>query len=317
MFHMATMAMPHPSEPLQEQCLELAISKRASLADDSQTTAYRLVDGEADGFPGVVVEIFDGVWLVSTLGKQLPALFCESHVDVRALYWKRLDQDQKDVPQWIWGERVDAPFHVLEDGMKIELSMQSGYSQGLFLDQRLNRRRVRDRMQSGQRVLNTFSYTGMFSVAAALVGGITTSLDLSNPYLQWGRRNLEANGIDPQSQYFCKGDAMSWMKRFTKQERLFTGIILDPPTFSRSDAGVFSVQKDYDKLVHAAAIITEPAGWILATCNDRRLEHERFEVMVREGVRFAGRQIVELTHTPMPEDFIDEHYLKSIWVDLA
>ncbi len=316
MFYMATMAMPHTSDLFQEQNLKLAVSRRASLADDSQTTAFRLVDGEADGFHGVVLEVFDKIWLVSTLGRRLPALFREVQEDVRALYWKRLDQDQKETPQWVWGEKVDAPFHVLERGMKIELSMQSGYSQGIFLDQRINRMHVRERVKPGQRVLNTFSYTCAFSVAAALAGGIATSLDLSNPYLQWGKRNMEANGIDSASQYFCKGDAMSWMKRFAKQERLFTGIILDPPTFSRSDAGVFSVQKDYDRLVQAAVQIAEPGGWILATCNDRRLGHERFEVMVRDGVRLAGRQLGKLTHTPMPPDFMDEHYLKSIWLDL-
>lgn len=317
MLHMATMAMPHSSDPCQEHCLELAASKRTSLAVDQQTTAYRLVDGGGDGFPGVVIEVFDRVWLVSTRGKQFPAWLREPREGVRGLYWKQLDRDEKEAPQWIWGEQVNGPFHVLENGMKIELSMQAGYSQGIFLDQRLNRSRVRDRVKPGQRVLNTFSYTCAFSVAAALAGAITTSLDLSNPYLQWGKRNFEANGLDPASQYFCKGDAMSWMKRFAKQKRLFTGIILDPPTFSRSDAGVFRVQKDYDRLVQAAAQIVELGGWVLATCNDRRLEHDRFEVMVREGVRLAGRRVATLAHTSMPPDFTGEHYLKSIWVDLA
>ena len=110
---------------------------------------------------------------------------------------------------------------------------------------------------------------------------------------------------------------MSWMKRFSKQKRLFSGIILDPPTFSRSDSGVFRVQKDYDRLVQAAARIAEPEGWILATCNDRGLEHDRFDVMVRDGVRLAGRRIAKLKHTPMPPDFTDESYLKSIWLDLV
>ena len=110
---------------------------------------------------------------------------------------------------------------------------------------------------------------------------------------------------------------MAWMQRFAKQGRQFAGVILDPPTFSRSVAGVFQVQKDYDKLVQAAAHVTESTGWILATCNDRRLEHGDFEDLVRGGLRRAGKKLRALAHTAMPEDFTGERYLKSIWVDLA
>lgn len=308
--------MPEPLEVARMDRLKLAISKRRDLETDAQTTGYRLIDGEGDGYPGVTLETFDRVWLVSTQGGSLPGVFREPFEKVRALYWKRLDQDHKEAPEWLWGERVDAPFHMLENGMRFELSMQSGYSQGIFLDQRENRARVRARVRPDERILNTFSYTSAFSVAAAVSGGITTSLDLSNPYLEWGRRNFKANEIDPGSQYFCKGDAMSWMKRFAKQGRKFTGVILDPPTFSRSEAGVFSVQKDYDRLVKAAALVTEPGGWILATCNDRRLEHARFESLVRDGVHQARRRVNALEHTEMPRDFTGEPYLKSIWLDL-
>ena len=127
--------------------------------------------------------------------------------------------------------------------------MQAGYSQGLFLDQRGNRRRVRERVCAGERVLNCFSYTCGFSVAAAMGGAITTSLDLPGPYLDWGKRNFTHNGMDPSDHYFCKGDAMHWLQRFAKQGRRFQGVILDPPTFSRSADGVFRAGKDYARLV--------------------------------------------------------------------
>ncbi|MFT4641991.1 MAG: 23S rRNA (cytosine1962-C5)-methyltransferase [Verrucomicrobiales bacterium] len=293
-----------------------ALKKRAELSADSETNAFRLIDDEGDQFFGITVDQYADVWLVSTKDDFLHPIFKEPRDNVRTLYWKRLDQDNKQPPAWVWGERVEDVFLIRENGMAFEISMQAGYSQGIFLDQRENRARVRARVEPRQRVLNTFSYTSAFSVAAACGQAITTSLDLSNPYLAWGKRNLQANGIDPSEHYFCKGDAMGWMKRFAKQGRKFAGVILDPPTFSRSDGGVFRTQKDYDHLVEAAAAITESNGWILATCNDRGMEHGQFEELVRNGIQKGRRSIADLKHTFMPPDFTGEDYLKSIWIDL-
>lgn len=107
--------------------------------------------------------------------------------------------------------------------------MSTGYSQGIFLDQRDHRRQVRERSAPGMRVLNTFAYTGAFSVYAALGGAQTTTLDLAQPCLDWARENFSLNGIDPATQYFCKGDVRRWLERFSRQGRTFHGIILDPP----------------------------------------------------------------------------------------
>ena len=304
------------AESTLEARLARALARRAELMEDPSTDAFRLVDDEGDEFPDVTVDQFADVWLVATRDGFLPSIFEAPRDDVRALYWKRLDRDVKESPQQVWGEKVEDAFLIRENGMSFEVSMEAGYSQGIFLDQRENRARVRARVGPGQRVLNTFSYTGAFSVAAAYGQAITTSLDLSNPYLAWGKRNLQANGIDPQNHYFCRGDAMEWMKRFSKQGRKFAGVILDPPTFSRSDAAVFRAQKDYNHLVEIAAAITEPGGWILATCNDRGLEHGRFEELVRDGMRLSRQAIAGLEHTYMPPDFTGEDYLKSIWIDL-
>ncbi len=303
---------------MTESSLTRAQEKRSSLfgSTSSTTNAFRLIDGEGDQLPGIILDCLDTVWLVSTRDRSLPRLFTTPRPGVTALYWKRLDQDQKEAPQWIWGEKREAPFLVIENGVHFELSLQAGYSQGIFLDQRENRSRLRHRARPGDRVLNTFSYTCAFSVVAALSQAVTTSLDLSNTYLTWGKRNFQANGIDPSSQYFCKGDALTWMHRFAKQGRRFHGIILDPPTFSRSREGTFSVRKDYHRLVAAAAAIIEPEGWLLATSNDRGLTHARFESLVRQGVIKGRRQITKLTPTSMPPDFTGEPYLKSLWVDL-
>ena len=92
---------------------------------------------------------------------------------------------------------------------------------------------MRERCQPGDSILNTFAYTGAFSVSAALAGALTTTLDLSQPYLDWARENFRLNNLDPEAQHFCKGDTFHWLRRFAKQGRTFNGIILDPPKFGR------------------------------------------------------------------------------------
>ncbi len=209
-----------------------------------------------------------------------------------------------------------APFYVTEHGLQFEVSVSSGYSQGIFLDQRENRQRVRAHVSPASRVLNTFSYTCAFSVAAAVGGAVTTSLDLHAPYLDWGKRNFAANGLNPKDHYFCRGDAETWMQRFAKQGRRFQGIILDPPTFSRAGKQVFRAGKDYHRLVTAAASICEEGGWMLCCCNEHRLELERFRENVMKGLKNARVQVHALEVLEMPGDFSNSSYLKSIWVTL-
>lgn len=294
-----------------------ALDEREDLLDSAKLTAYRLVDGEGDWLPGLTIDVLDGVWLVSTTGKPLPDGFTEGlPASCRSVYWKQLDQHDKKEPVWVCGDVVDTPFVIIENGVRYEVSLKAGYSQGLFLDQRGNRRRVRERVRDGDRVLNCFSYTCGFSVVAALGGAIATSLDLSGPYLEWGKRNFALNDLAAEDHYFCKGDTLHWLRRFAKQGRRFNGIVLDPPTFSRSDSGVFRANKDYGNLVMLACQATEAEGWLLCCCNERRMYLDSFMESVREGVAKAGRRCSAMDAYDMPEDFTGEEYLKSVWVDL-
>lgn len=295
------------------QRIQNAISKRQHLLD-GDTDMLRLFDGVGDGISDLFLETYAGRWLVSTRDARMSR-------DVReffetcgnTVYWKQLDQHQKTDPTHLAGPAQDGPFIGKESGLSYQISFQSGYSQGIFLDQRENRKRVRERISPGMRVLNTFAYTGAFSVAAAAAGATTSTLDLSQPYLDWARENLSANGLDPSEHYFCKGDTFHWLRRFAKQGRTFHGIILDPPTFSRDDKGkVFRVESDYHRLVQLAADCITPGGWILASTNCRKMtSSDFFEVATR-------RLPTSATVTPllMPEEYPGEPYLKTLWIDL-
>ena len=226
------------------------------------------------------------------------------------MYWKQLDQHEKESPTHLAGPVQDGAFIAKESGVRYQIDFQAGYSQGIFLDQRLNRKRVRKFSAAGKTVLNTFAYTGAFSVCAALGGATTTTLDLSQVYLDWAKENFRANDLDPSDHYFCKGDTFHWLKRFARQGRTFDGIILDPPTFSRDDKKkVFRVEKDYHRLVALAYECLAPGGWMLCCTNCRKLDPRDFVKMVRQGA--PGCEVVA---QPMPPEYTGENYLKSLWV---
>lgn len=294
------------------ELLDAAVARRAPLIT-AETNAVRLIDGAGDGLPGLILETFDGCCLLSTTTHSIPPAVGEWLRDRGgSCYWKRLDPHEKESPAHLCGPEVAEPFLIREKGICYEISFQSGYSQGIFLDQRDNRAEVRSRMAPGMKLLNTFAYTGAFSVAAAMAGAETTTLDLSQTYLDWAKRNLSHNSLDPTSHHFCKGDAFHWLRRFAKQGRRFDGIILDPPTFSRDEKGkVFRVENDFGELAALAAQVLAPGGWLLCCTNFRGMTPAEFE---RQILSKPPRPMTA-RHAPMPEDFTDRAYLKSVWLE--
>lgn len=285
----------------------------------AETEAFRLVDGEADGFPGVWVDVFGGHWLVQTKGdrglpagweKAVEAGWCES------IWLKHLAQEEKSAPICVVGTAVERVV-VTENGMRLEVQPAAGYSCGLFIDQRDNRQRVRRSVQPGARVLNLFAYTCSFSVAAAMAGAVTTSVDLNAGYLDWGKRDFLLNEQDPTAHYWIKGDSFDWLAAFAKKGRQFDGVILDPPTFSRGGKkkAVFRVERDYAELTALAVAVVAPGGWLLASANTHRLAAEEFRRQVLAGVQMAGRRAQGGAEVlPMPVDFAGSDYLKALWL---
>lgn len=293
------------SNPRLHEIISRSLERRESLKN-RETSLIRLIDGQGDNLNGHILEQYGKAWLISTNGSNLAGEVSDILTSYeKPLYWKRLDQHQKESPVHIYGEELPEFFTGLENGLKCRLSFKSGYSQGIFIDQRNNREALRKMVKPGQTVLNTFSYTGFFSIAAAAAGAITSSLDLSQVYLDWTRKNFLLNGIDPTDHYFCKGDTFHWLRRFAKQSRFFDYIILDPPTFSRDNKGkVFRAEKDYNQLFRLASTCLAPGGKILACTNFRGISVSDFMKQLKGA---------DLEISPMPEDFTDTPYLKSIW----
>jgi 23S rRNA (cytosine1962-C5)-methyltransferase len=286
--------------------LDEAIDQRDTILD-SGTDAVRLVDGAGDAVPGLALESYAGKWMAITPGSKIAdEVKAWLKASGKSVYWKRLDKQQKESPVHLYGEAVHSPFLIRENALCFEVSFQSGYSQGIFLDQRLNRAEVMRRMSGGGKLLNLFSYTGGFSVASATGGGETTTLDLSTVYLDWAKRNFRHNGMDDTAHHFCKGDAFHWLKRFSKQGRKFDGIVIDPPTFSRDEKGkVFRVEKNFGELAELASKVLAKGGWMLCCTNFRGVSEKDFMRMIA---------MPNMEPAAMPNDFPEEPYLKSIWV---
>jgi 23S rRNA (cytosine1962-C5)-methyltransferase len=271
-----------------------------------ETDALRLVDGPDDGCGDIEIDDFAGRLLVQTRDDFPEGL---RGAEAKAIYWKKLGD--KEPPRWIAGDKLDAPFVVRERGLQYWIDFQTGYSQGLFLDQRLNRARVRE---CKGRVLNCFAYTCAFGVSAASAGAHTVNVDLSKKYLDWGKRNYLLNGIDPSRHEFLYGDMFDWLKRFRKKEQLFDLIILDPPTFSRNATGeVFSIETRMSDLVGSSESLLSETGAILCSTNQRNLGSGEFLEKIQRGLRDI--RAWSASAAPMPPDFTGKPpYLKTWWL---
>jgi 23S rRNA (cytosine1962-C5)-methyltransferase len=211
----------------------------------------------------------------------------------------------------------ESRFEIVENGLQFLVSLDAGYSTGLFLDQRENRRRLLTSDLRGKTVLNTFAYTCAFSVAAARTGAVVTSLDLSKRYLDWGRDNFRLNGINPDAHDFIYGDCFDWLARLAKKSRSYDVVLLDPPTFSKAKKGrPFSAEKDYAKLVALAEPLVKQDGKLFCSTNARSLAPQRFLEAIQRGAPRARR----MEFATQPFDFRvasgEKPYLKTVWAEL-
>lgn len=311
---------------------------RRAIVDPAETDVWRMIHGASDGWPGWYVDRLGACALSQSEQESTVAqlAWLQARPGVTSVYHKRLNrQVRRTSPaevsaRWAAGGTVPEPLLVRENGVRFELSLGEGYSVGLFLDQRDNRRRwlvnhvaagfpLFPEGVAGREVLNTFAYTCGFSVCAARAGARVTSLDLSRKYLDWGRRNFQLNSIDPGGHDFIFGDSFNWLGRLVRKGRAFDAVVLDPPTFSQSkESGVFRAEKDYGKLVAAALPVLRAGGVLFASTNAADLAPEEFVAMVEGSVMASGRRIRQRHYVPQPPDFpvsrAEPAYLKTLWL---
>jgi 23S rRNA (cytosine1962-C5)-methyltransferase len=313
----------------QQKILQ-AIEKRKAFFENEDTTAFRVFNGEGDGIGGVTIDYFDGYYVINWYSKGIYQFKEEiiqsitSQFPFKGIYQKkRFDVDGKYVEEddFVTGERGQFPLIVKENGIHFAVYLNEGAMVGVFLDQRDVRKAIRDHYAEGKTVLNTFSYTGAFSVAAALGGATkTTSVDLANRSKSKTIEQFSMNGIDYEAQDIIVEDVFHYFKYAVKKNLKFDLVILDPPSFARSKKVTFSAAKDYTNLLKQAITITEDHGVIVASTNSATFDMKRFKGFIKTAFQECNEKYEILEEYSLPEDFrtIKEFpegdYLKVVFI---
>jgi len=223
--------------------------------------------------------------------------------------------EERETPKLIIGdEGRNLETIATEHHLKFGIDFGAGYSVGLFIDQRENRRLVRQ--SKPKRVLNCFAYTCSFSVASASVGAQTVNVDLSKKSLERGRQNFVLNSLSIEGHQFVADDVRPVLGRLARRGEKFDMIILDPPTFSRTKGGkAFHVEKDFEELIISALELIERDGRILLSTNCETLNEQALERFSRYCLKLSRRSGT-LHRQPPPVDFPPGAGAATIWLTL-
>jgi len=313
----------------------------AALAPEP-TTAFRLLNDVGDGVPDLAVDVYgdhfvahfyddDGRGGSGTAARRdavLDALHALGpdgvYVKIRPRQANVVDAAERDA----WAPRAPArgsaapdEIVVMENGLPFYVRLGDGLSTGVFLDQRDNRRRVRE-MAGGARVLNLFAYTCAFSVAAAAGGArATLSIDVSQKALEWGERNLRGAGIAAGDHRFVAADVLEMLASLRRGRAQFEVVVVDPPTYASTRATRFASSRDWGALVEQVLHVVAPGGRVLACSNDRRMARLKMRRLIHEAARRSGRAVAQVKDLSPPSDFPappgEEAHPKSLLVTLA
>ena len=307
-----------------ETLFRQAKEKRSAYYQDDLTTAFRLFNQEGDGFGGLTVDLYGDYVVFSwynsyvyQIRKIILEAFRQIFPEVLGTYekirFKGLDYESAHV----YGQEAPEFFTVLENGVLYQVFMNDGLMTGIFLDQHEVRGSLVDGLAMGKSLLNMFSYTAAFSVAAAMGGASqTTSVDLAKRSRELSQAHFQANGISTDDHRFIVMDVFEYFKYAKRKDLTYDVIVLDPPSFARNKKQTFSVAKDYHKLISQSLEILNPGGIIIASTNAANVSRQKFTEQIDKG--FAGRSYQILNKYGLPADFAynkkDEssNYLKVI-----
>jgi 23S rRNA (cytosine1962-C5)-methyltransferase len=298
--------------------LREAIAARWALGTSADTTAFRVVHGEGDGLAGIAVDVYGEHMLVhffseGALAEKDAILDAVFSLGVRGVYLMvhpkqsntLVDPRRESLAPSaaVRGESAPTPFVMRELGLSYRVRLGDGLKTGIFLDQRENRRRVRE-LARGLRVLNLFAYTCAFTVAAAAGGARSTvSVDASKGALAWGVENLEANGLASPAHLMVDADAFDWLRMASKRNERYDLVILDPPSYATTKSSRFSAADDYGKLAAQALAVLAPGGRLLACTNHRGTSMHKFRKRMHEAGRLAQRAMIQVKDLPPSTDF--------------
>lgn len=298
--------------------LQSAISLRERHADLSDTSAYRLVNAEGDGLPGLTVDRYAGYLMIQLYCEgwrphlKLVTSVLQELLEPAGIYEKARPQntreleavsDSKKYGRLLVGSAAPQRLEVQENGLTFLVALEEGLNTGLFLDQRENRRCLMPRM-AGKRFLNLFAYTGAFSVAAAASGASqVTSVDVSPGYTDWNRSNFSTNRLNPKKHRFLVGDCMARLAELGGSNEQFDIILMDPPSFSTTTKGRFTTRGGTSDLVAACLPLLTDGGLLICSSNHQKTDLADYLKELRRGALQAKSELRVIEQKGQPVDF--------------
>lgn len=314
--------------------VETAWDLRHQTLDLDRTTAFRLLHGEGDRLPGVVVDHYAGhlvmkldtpAWLphLSMLQDALMDVVHPESIYLKGITGQREEEGVAGTSTRAHTRALTAtapPEEVLvfEHGMKLSVDVYRGQKTGFFLDQRENRELVK-RVSANREVLNLFSYTGGFSLAAACGGARrVTSVDIAKGAVLGARHNFELNGFDPEAHAFVAMDCFDYLTQCAQARQQFDMVIVDPPSFAPSEKTLKKALQAYIKLNEKAIRQVRPGGLLGAASCSSHVTLDMFLQSLRESAAEARRPLrlleirTEPADHPTPLHFPEGRYLKFV-----
>jgi len=299
--------------------------------DEKNTTGYRLVHGENDGLPGLVLDRYANTLVLKLYTPAwIPHLkdFCDALAQVSPATHLilRLNRSLQNQTEFLHGlsdgmtlslQTPPSPILFKENGLIFESDPVHGQKTGFFLDQRDNRARVK-KLSRDKSVLNAFAYTGGFSVYAARGGAKeVVSVDVSAPALEAAVRNMEHNELAAVSHETIAEDAFEILAHMASQKRLFDVVIIDPPMFAQSEKQIAAALSAYRKLTRLGLGVLRHGGTLVQASCSSRVDADTFFDSVHQSAKEAGRRLTELERTghalDHPISFKEGAYLKCLF----
>jgi 23S rRNA (cytosine1962-C5)-methyltransferase len=289
--------------------LEKSLATRNLLFTDEHTNAYRLVNGEGDGLPGLVIDRY-AEFAVIKLDGAGPEGFYNAEGIAEWLSGQGHAHIENVLQRFKSGADAlalvnalpDAPVEFREHGMRLRADLVHGQKTGFFLDQRENRRLI-GLLSAGARVLNVFGYTGGFSVAAGLGGAAqVATVDLAAPAIAMAAANWALNDLPPEAHAGHAVDAVDYLEAAAKDKQEWDVVILDPPSFAPNEDSVPAAVNAYTRLIALGARVTAPGGLLAAASCSSHIRREQFLTIIEEALSAARRTGITLGVHGNPAD---------------
>ncbi len=319
-----------PGPALFRRRIESALALRQAVIPQQTTDACRLVHGEADHLPGLIVDRYGDTLVAQVLSAGVERwrdVLADALIELTgcARIYERSDADVRELEGLpartgvMRGEDAPtAPLEIIEHGLRYAVDVVGGQKTGFYLDQRDNRRRIRE-LAAGREVLNCFCYTGGFSLAA-LAGGArsVTSTDSSGPALELARRNAAANGLDASRAEWVEADVFRYLREARERGRSFDMIVLDPPKFAPTEKHAPAAARAYKDINLNALRLLRPGGLLATFSCSGGVSADLFQKIVAGAAADANvsATILDRFHAaadhPVLIEFPEGEYLKGL-----